>query len=59
MAKIRVSIPARVVEVDTGGWNQEYGCGADAASVRKDVKSYFDLANALPDHLSDIVTVVK
>lgn len=55
--KIRVRIPAVTVEVDADAWNLEYGSGTDTASVRDDVKSYFDLANNMPDHLTGIVAV--
>lgn len=55
--KIKVRIPAVIVEVDVEAWACEYGCGSDASTVRSDVRAYFDLLENIPEHLSDIVTI--
>jgi hypothetical protein len=38
---MRVSLNIRL-DVDAKAWDREYGTGADQASVRADVKAYFD-----------------
>lgn len=47
------------VEVDIDAWCAEYGDTPTVAAVRESVRSYFDMANVLPDHLHDIVEVIK
>lgn len=55
--KIMVRIPAITLEVDIQGWAIEYGPDPSEKAVREDVRAYFNLANFIPDHLSEIVTI--
>lgn len=56
---VKVNVTLRL-EVDVNAWNGTYGSErATAAETRADVKSYFDPASLIPEHLRDIITVVS
>lgn len=53
--KIKVRV-VTTLEVDVDAWCAEYG--DDPSEVRERVRSYFDPANYLPEHLQDTVRVL-